>query len=204
MRSLPQRRTEDYTPSHYKVSRNSTIHIRKNIYSVPSQLIGERVEVRLFAQQVEVWYAGSFIERLPRVRGEGRSAVNYRHVIHSLVRKPGAFANYRYRESLFPGLIFRVAYDLLGEQQPAKAEGQYLKILNLAARESEEKVSLCLQQLIEKGEPISFEKVEQMVLEQEFKLSPLSLGRVEEVELESYDRLLCAAEQEEVGQCEKS
>jgi hypothetical protein len=199
MRSLPQRRAEDYTVSHYKVSRNSTIHIRKNIYSVPSQLIGERVEARVFAEEIELWYAGSFIERLPRVRGEGHSRVNYRHVIHSLVRKPGAFASYRYRESLFPSLIFRIAYDLLGELQPGKADRQYLKILNLAAKVSEEKVGCSLQQLIEKGEEVSFEKVEQMVLEQEFKLSPLSLGRVEEVELESYDQLLCAAQQEEVG-----
>lgn len=204
MRSLPKRRTEDYTLCHYKVSRNSTIIIRNNIYSVPSQLIGERVEVRIYAEQVEVWYAGSFIERMPRVRGEGQSKVNYRHVIHSLVGKPGAFANYRYRESLFPGLIFRVAYDLLGEQQPTRADRQYLKILDLAAKVSEEKVSLCLHQLVGKGEEISFEKVEQVVLEQEFEQTPLSLGRVEEVELRSYDRLLCAAEQEEVGRWEKS
>jgi hypothetical protein len=34
-------------------------------------------------------------------------------VIWSLVRKPGAFARYRYREELFPTLVSRRAYDAL-------------------------------------------------------------------------------------------
>jgi hypothetical protein len=122
LRPLPARRLEDYSVEVVKVTRNSTITVRHNLYSVPSQLIGERVEARVFAEQLQVWFGGSCVAQVPRLRGEGRQAINYRHVIHSLVRKPGAFAHYRYQQCLFPRLLFRVAYDQLGEQYPAMAE----------------------------------------------------------------------------------
>jgi len=35
--------------------------------------------------------------------------LDYRHEIDHLLRKPGAFERYRYREQLFPGLLFRQA-----------------------------------------------------------------------------------------------
>ncbi|MCK7529032.1 MAG: hypothetical protein MZV64_71475 [Ignavibacteriales bacterium] len=34
--------------------------------------------------------------------GRSHHAIDYRHVIGSLVQKPGALARYRYREALFP------------------------------------------------------------------------------------------------------
>ena len=37
--------------------------------------------------------------------------IDYRHIIYWLVRKPGAFANYRYRGDLFPTESFRWAYE---------------------------------------------------------------------------------------------
>ena len=80
-----------------RVDRGSMIHVDGNAYSVASRLIGERVEVRLYAEQVEVWYAQKQVEQLPRLRGRGKHRIDYRHVIDWLVRKPGAFADYRYR-----------------------------------------------------------------------------------------------------------
>jgi len=35
--------------------------------------------------------------------------IDYRHVIWSLVRKPGRFARYVYREEMFPSVVFRRA-----------------------------------------------------------------------------------------------
>ena len=67
-----------------------------------SRLIGERVEARLYAERVEVWYAQKRVERLPRLRGRGKHRIDYRHVIDWLVRKPGAFADYRYRDGSVP------------------------------------------------------------------------------------------------------
>ena len=84
-----------------------------------------------------MWYAQKLVDALPRLRGRGKQRIDYRHVIDWLVRKPGAFADYRYREELFPSSRFRMAYDVLCRQQPERAAKEYLRILHLAARESE-------------------------------------------------------------------
>ena len=56
------------------------------------------------------------IRSLERLRGQGKHKIQYRHVIEWLLRKPGAFENYRYREDLFPTSRFRMAYDWLKER----------------------------------------------------------------------------------------
>ena len=80
-----------------KVRNSSTIRVKHNTYSVPSRLIGEEVTVRVFAEHLEIWYAQRCTERLPRLHGKNKHRINYRHVIDSLVRKPGAFENYQWR-----------------------------------------------------------------------------------------------------------
>jgi len=108
MRALPARRMEDYSLEHPRVSSNTTIAVRNNIYSVPSQLMGERVEVRVHAEHLGVWYGQKCVQTMERLRGTGQQRINYRHVIHSLIRKPAAFAHYRYQPILFPRLLFRL------------------------------------------------------------------------------------------------
>lgn len=88
----------------------------------PSQLIGKRVEVRIHPSKIEIRYAEQEVERLPRLRGVAQARINYRHVIWSLVRKPGAFARYRFREEIFPTLVFRRAYDALRQWRGERAD----------------------------------------------------------------------------------
>lgn len=189
MRSLPTSRVEDYTRISVKVTRDSIINVRKNVYSVNSQLIGERVTVKLHAECLEVWYGTALVHQFARLRGEGKAALNYRHVIHSLIRKPGAFRNYRYHHCLFPRLNFRIAYDYLEQHYPATSDKQYLKILQMAAQISEEQVSEILQQLITCGEPITAQRVKELLVSNE-PLGTVQLLEVYEVELSAYDCLL--------------
>ena len=133
LRRLPDRRRESYKRLPVRVDTGSLIHVDRNTYSVPSRLIGERVEVRLYVEHVEVWCRQKEMERFPRLRGRKKHAINYRHIIDWLVRKPGAFENYVYREELFPTSRFRMAYDALREAQPKRGHKEYLGILNLAA-----------------------------------------------------------------------
>lgn len=161
MAPLPKRRLDDFTRHRVKVSASCTIRVRNNTYSVDSRLIREQVEVRLWADHLEVRYANQVVARMPRLRGEGKHRIEYRHVIHSLVRKPGAFARYRWREDLFPGVLFRVAYDELREDCPATADRQYLGILKLAAEEGEQRVGQALKNLIERGRRVRLEALQE-------------------------------------------
>ncbi len=142
-----------------RVRPSSTIVVDRNVYSVDSRLIGETVEVRLDAEQLEVWYGQRRVETIPRLRGRGKHRVHYRHIIDWLVRKPGAFENYLYRDDLFPTSRFRMAYDWLRRHRPSLAVKEYLSILELAARESESAVDEALRSLIAVGAPIGFETI---------------------------------------------
>ena len=191
MRRLPKRRIEDFSQEWVKVRRNSTIRVRHNTYSVDSRLIRERVQVRVYADHLELWYGQQKMEQMPRLRGEGRHWIQYRHVIHSLVRKPGAFRRYRYREDLFPSLLFRVAYDELREDCPKTADRQYLKILQRAATSGEQLVERALHQLLEQGRRIRAEQVEEVLQEQGGESEGWRV-EIDRVELSVYDRLLGA------------
>lgn len=148
LRALPATRLPAYTRIFVEVRRWSTIHLLKRIYSVPSRLIGHRVEVHLHADVLEVRYAGKLIETIPRPRGPIMHRIDYRHVIWSLARKPGAFAQYRYREDLFPSLTFRRAYDSLRERRGDRADVEYVRVLHLAASTSEALVESALERLL--------------------------------------------------------
>jgi transposase len=149
MGELPPMRIEDFRRERVRVSRFSTIRAAENTYSVSSRLIGEEVDLRLHAESIEIWHGEQMVGTIERQRGRGNVAIDYRHVIWSLVRKPGAFARYRYREALFPTLTFRRAYDALVERLGGAADLEYVRILHLAASTSEVAVEAALEALIE-------------------------------------------------------
>src|SRR5271167_4446485 len=148
LRGLPQRRLETMERQQVRVSQGSTVQVKKNTYSVPARLIGERVEARIGAEEVEVWYAGSLVQKMERLRGQSKHRIDYRHVIDWLVRKPGAFARYVYREDMYPSVTWRHAYDALHEQQPGRADREYVRILQLAVWEGESRVEEVLGKLL--------------------------------------------------------
>lgn len=149
LRPLPDRRYEGARRLRVRVNAGSLIAVDRNNYSVHSRLIGEIVEARLYPDHVEVWYGGRKLEQMPRLQGRSRSWIDYRHIIDWLVRKPGAFPNYRYREHLFPTSRFRKAYDLLQEVSPRRCDRRYLEILEQAAREGETAVDDALRLLLQ-------------------------------------------------------
>jgi hypothetical protein len=188
LRRLPERRRESYKRLSVRVDTGSLIHADHNVYSVPSRLMGEKVELRLYVEHVEVWYAQRETERFPRLRGRKKHAINYRHIIDWLVRKPGAFENYRYREELFPTSRFRMAYDALRESQPERGHKEYLGILYLAARQGETAVDEALRTLLASDQPVTRAAVEELVHRAE-EVPAVTDVTVEEVNLLDFDDL---------------
>ena len=92
----------EYINHRARVRKWSTIQAAGRTYTVPSRLIGQEVQIRLYAEHLEVYYKGHLVERMERVKGGREARIDYRHVIGSLVRKPGTFARYRFRSRCFP------------------------------------------------------------------------------------------------------
>jgi transposase len=189
LRRLPERRLESAEKEKPRVGPSSTIRVKHNTYSVDSRLVGETVEARIHMDHIEVWYAQKKVDSFPRLRGSGKHSVNYRHVIDRLVRKPGAFANYRYKEDLFPTIRFRMAYDQLKIKKGARAEREYLKILHLASSESESGVDAALILLFDFASEIDFETVRGLVAAG-IEMPEAKDVRIDDVDLSAYDQLL--------------
>ena len=197
LQALPAGRLEGMKRERVKVDTGSLIYVDRNAYSVHSRLIGEQVEARLGAEIMEIWCAGRKVDELPRLRGRGKHRVDYRHIIDWLVRKPGAFENYRYRDELFPTSRFRMAWDALRETTPLRANKRYLEILELAAKEGEARVDDALRSLLETGEPgegkLNAEAVRALLVAGDAPLPATSID-IAEVSLNSFDELLCMPE----------
>lgn len=189
---LPPRRVPAHTSYEATVRQWSTIHFGRKTYSVPSRLIGRLVEVRLHPDVVEVWYRDKLTESMPRIRGVERTyRIDYRHVIWSLVRKPGAFARYRYREELFPSLVFRRAYDALVDARLERADVEYVRVLHLAASTMQSDVEAVLEGMLERGERPEFLAVKALVKPEKTSIPELHIPAPD---LAVYDRLLVGGE----------
>jgi len=193
LRPLPDRRLDTAKRVRARVNSGSLIVVERNSYSVNSRLIGEIVEARVFSDRLEVWYGGQKMEQLPRLRGRTNYRVDYRHIIDWLVRKPGAFASYRYREHLFPSSRFRMAYDLLQEVMPGRCDRRYLQILEVAAKEGEALVEDALRLLLasERGkQTIADQEGFEQFLKRCEQAPAITDVPIPEVTLSSFDQLL--------------
>jgi hypothetical protein len=173
-----------------KVHSSSTIQVKRNTYSVHSRLIGHKVDVVIDADFIEVWHGDSAVQRMPRLVGIGKHAINYRHVIDSLVRKPGAFANYQYREDMFPTSHFRMAYDWLCRDHSAQvAAREYLKILQMAAHDSQDAVQDALRLAIANDSTISAKAIRLAVEHHQQVPAPTDVI-IDAPDLQDFDSLL--------------
>lgn len=189
MSALPAKRIEDFKRLQASVTKFSTIRVAHSVYSVPSRLIKEKVDVYLYANHLEVYYGGQKIQEMPRLRGESTFNIQYRHVIDSLQRKPGAFENYQYKACMFPGSYFKMAYDALKLKNPGGYVKAYLKILKLAAYEGESLVEEILKAQIESEQEISPAVIEDAIMS--MRTIKVTLGEnIDPVNLADYDVLL--------------
>lgn len=164
MRPLDVSRLPEFTEEQLNVSEWSTLRVKHCAYSVPSRLIGETLRVRIYEDRIEAEYGGKLQLCCERLRGRNLRRIDYRHVIWSLVRKPGGFARYVYREEMFPSVVFRRAYDSIHTRYDGvKGDVEYLRILHLAASTLEADVEAALEQLLAQDKPIGVDAVKGLV-----------------------------------------
>jgi hypothetical protein len=192
MRLLAVERLKEHTEEDVLVTGWSTIRVKNNAYSVPSRLIGEWVRVHLYDDKLDVRLGETSQLVVERLHGRNGHRINYRHIIWSLVQKPWAFAQYRYREELFPSLVFRKAYDaLLAKNTGRAADIEYLRVLHLAASTMESEVELVLEKLLAAGTLSSADQVKAATSPARPHVPVLETP---EINLHDYDALLGGAE----------
>lgn len=197
MRPLGVLRLPDFKVLDVRVGAGSTIRAKSCTYSVPSRLIGERVRVHVHEMRLEVFLGGQRQATMVRVRGKGAYNVSWRHIIGGMVRKPGAFRRYRYRDVLFPTPTFREAWERLDEWLASwSADTNYLQVLKLALEEGQDAVETEVRGLLDAGVLPRLDAVRDGM-----KRSPAPVPELEalEVDLGTYDVLTPDASEEVSG-----
>jgi transposase InsO family protein len=154
LQPLPSRRTTDHEEVLVRVTSSSGFVLRKVFYSVPSRLIGHRLRVRLYDDRLDCFLGSTHQMTLPRGRahpsGKHGHVVDYRHVIHSLRRKPMALLNLVYRDQLFPRRADADAFAALlkheGDKRACRAMVGLLALAHERACEAElaEQIAIAL------------------------------------------------------------
>lgn len=189
MKSLPPTRLSEYSEVTCSVGSASTIRVKKVGYSVPARLIGQELKAEVYESQIKLYSGRQLLLVLPRHCGDRGVVLDYRHVIDHLLRKPGAFERYRYREQLFPSRSFREAYDQLVARHGQRAGAvEYLRLLKLASEVGEGDLEVMLADYLSPPYPAwSVEGLRRV-------LQPAPRPHLELVELQpewsSYDALL--------------
>jgi hypothetical protein len=161
LRPLPPEPLPVYVVRPVKVSPDGLIHLEKNLYSMPSKLIGDILTLWIYEDKIRVFHPGKGeLEPLPHLHGEGGTCIDFRHLITPLRNKPASFRNYIYRHEFFPGTEFRRVYDRLTVRHSQRqAERIYLDLLQLAADEGLAKIDEALRNLFIEGGEASRESV---------------------------------------------
>jgi len=133
LKALPMTRYPDYQVESHLIGAGATVRVKKKVYSVPSRLKGFRVTCRIYGDRIDVHLGAQRVHSMPRVHGR-EPGIDWRDLAPALVKKPGAFARYRYREALFPAPAYRELCDVLrGKLGDYAGDREYLLILNASA-----------------------------------------------------------------------
>ena len=196
LQPLPMHTCADYEVLSVRVTCHSTITVRCVLYTVPSQLIGQRLTIHLYHDCLVGFVGHQEVVQLPRVYAQTNTSkrrarsVNYRHVIHSLRRKPRAFLGYRWREELLPNESYCRLWRNLQEQfAPEQACRLMVECLYIAAVQDKE----YLVALWVEGQ-LRSQTLTLMRLQQQFCCVPtktcLDTSTVQQHSLAHYDQLL--------------
>ncbi len=172
-----------------RVLSDSTVRYRIGVCSVPSRLIGLILKVHIYPDMLKMFYGNKEVFQALRTTDDVH--INYRHVIARLLRKPGAFADYQYKDFMFPRLVFRKAYDFLLGSYGAKGDKKYLEVLNHAAITSEVEVATALNLLLEDNIAPSLDQVKGLV---DLASMEMPTVHIDSPDLSQYDHLLTEME----------
>lgn len=139
LRPLPARRTTDFEELDARVSKFGVFTAKSAMYSVPSRLAGHLLKVRLYGAHIEAWLGGVKVFECERLYASTRERhpkrIDWRHMLPSLKRKPGAFARWVLRDAMFPRSEYAQTWERISDQLPERMACRLMvDLLDLADR----------------------------------------------------------------------
>ena len=141
LKPLPAQRTTDFEEIDARVSKFGVFSAKSVLYSVPSRLAGHRLKVRLHSTHLDAWLGGVKVFECNRLHASAANRhprkIDWRHMLPSLKRKPGAFARWVLRDAMFPRSEYAQAWDRINAKLPERAACRLMvELLDLADRAS--------------------------------------------------------------------
>lgn len=145
LKGLPKRRTADFEEKVVTVTSSGGFILRRVFYTVPSRLVGHCLRVRIHDDRLDCLLGSTHVLTLPRGQpvsaSQGGHVIDYRHVIHTLRKKPMALLNLVYRDQIFPrrafARVFDVAREELDDKRACKMTVELLAMAHERACEAE-------------------------------------------------------------------
>jgi transposase InsO family protein len=139
LKPLPAHRTADFEELDARVSKFGVFTAKGVLYSVPSRLAGHRLKVRLHSTHLEAWLGGVKVFQCERLFASAAERhprrIDWRHMLPSLKRKPGAFARWVLRDAMFPRSEYAQAWESINAKLPERAACRLMvELLDLADR----------------------------------------------------------------------
>ena len=145
----------------HRVGKGSTVNINKKVYSLPSRLVGKMLSCRIHVERIELYQGCNLLYSMPRIYGEAH-AVKWRHLVKSMADKPGALAQYRYRDAFFPSANFvEICKRLQTDLGEWKGQVEYLQILNQGRNLTDKNLDKLLARILAEAAPLSVESFRQ-------------------------------------------
>jgi len=165
LQPLPINKTIDYELLSIRVSYLSLMVIRNITYSVPSRLAGHVLTIHLYQHKMMAYLGSSKvleIERKYKNKQSSRYVIDYRHIIHSLIKKPQAFRFCKYRDEILPTLTYQSIWQYLDATESKQVAPKILlRLLKLATDyHCEYELGQHVLSLIQTNSPLDIEIIE--------------------------------------------
>jgi transposase len=131
------------------VSKTCLVRFDNNKYSVAANAVGRPVEVRAYAERIEIRQDGRVVGEHPRAFGRDRTISNPWHYVPVLARKPGALRNGApFKDWVLPNGLDRVRRKLTGA---ADGDRQFVDILTAVLSDGLPAVEAACQEALGQG-----------------------------------------------------
>ena len=193
LQALPGERFMDYSELSLKVTRSSTLEVKRVLYTVPSRMIGENVRVHVYHDRLAFFIGQTLTSTLARIypqAGQERArCIDYRHIIHSLSAKPQAFRFLQFRDELLPTDTYRKLWLSCDQQFQSRDACKWIVgVLRIAMdHDCEERLGNELLALVDNNKPLPTLKALQ---ERYLGRKPVPVIPARQQDLASYDQLL--------------